>query len=248
MFLFLWGFVNLRISLRPATVPFVTYGIELRCMFGKSLKVDGAWGGAAALVEAIPGLTDADTITVDAHKQLQCPIGTGALLLKDPLDPNRLAKAAEYIIREDSWDQGRFTLEGSRPAMALYVHLNFCCQGREGMAAPVRRGRAVLCKETAATGDQAQRERKHREPAAVHQENLLLLYGHCVLIVVSRRRADGDAPRVARRECRAEVPCRGVMPWKTYPTVHLSGVPRHSGLDAYFPHLDLPLGHRSRVF
>ena len=80
---------------------------------------------------------------MDAHKQLQCPIGTGALLLKDPMDPARVAKAAEYIIREDSWDQGRFTLEGSRPAMALYVHLNFCCQGREGMAAPVRRGHAL---------------------------------------------------------------------------------------------------------
>ena len=45
-------------------------------------------------------------------------MGCGTLLLRDPMDACRVEQAANYIIREDSWDQGRFSLEGSRPANA----------------------------------------------------------------------------------------------------------------------------------
>ena len=49
----------------------------------------------------------------------RCPMGAGMLFIKDPQNPARVDWCSEYIIRRDSFDQGRFTLEGSRPAVAV---------------------------------------------------------------------------------------------------------------------------------
>lgn len=49
--------------------------------YGCHFHVDAAWGGALALARKLPGLADADTITVDAHKQLQCPVCIPKVLL-----------------------------------------------------------------------------------------------------------------------------------------------------------------------
>lgn len=107
--------------------------------------VDAAWGGGLILTDEpwrskLKGIEEADTVTIDGHKQLYCPLGMGMLLMRDPEAPNRVSASARYIIRPDSFDQGRFTMEGSRPATAVFLHMNLRCLGRCGLGALVRRG------------------------------------------------------------------------------------------------------------
>lgn len=61
------------------------------------------------------------------------------LLLKDPNHSNYISKTASYIIRQGSNDLGRFTLEGSRPANAVYMHANLSCIGASGYEALMNR-------------------------------------------------------------------------------------------------------------
>jgi len=66
-------------------------------------------------------------------------MGCGMLLLKDPNNSNYISKTASYIIRKGSNDLGRFTLEGSRPANAVYMHANLSCIGASGYEALMNR-------------------------------------------------------------------------------------------------------------
>ena len=97
--------------------------------------VDAAWGGPMMLCdkgrEMLRGIELADSVTIDGHKQLMTPMGCGILLTRQPEALESIRKQAPYAIRETSLDQGRFTLEGSRPAMALYLHAAFHLLGRE---------------------------------------------------------------------------------------------------------------------
>ncbi len=98
--------------------------------------VDAAWGGALAFSNqhrhALRGIEEADSVVIDGHKQLYLPIGLGFILLKDPNSCKMLQSHAEYIIRSDSYDLGRFTVEGSRPANSLLLHAGFHLLGRQG--------------------------------------------------------------------------------------------------------------------
>ncbi|CAJ1337234.1 unnamed protein product [Effrenium voratum] len=117
----------------------------LAARFGCHFHVDAAWAGPLAFTDRdrLKGLERADSVAVDGHKLLFTPLGLGTLLIREPSCPGRIQKAARYIIREDSFDQGRFTLEGSRPAMAIYLHMNLRCLGRSGLAARVNHGCAL---------------------------------------------------------------------------------------------------------
>lgn len=103
---------------------------------GVHFHVDAAWGGPMVLCETgktlLDGIGEADSITIDGHKQLMIPMGCGILLTAQPEALDAIRQQAPYAIRETSLDQGRFTLEGSRPAMALYLHAAFHLLGREG--------------------------------------------------------------------------------------------------------------------
>ncbi|EPO3035338.1 aminotransferase class V-fold PLP-dependent enzyme [Vibrio cholerae] len=109
---------------------------ELAREQGAHLHVDGAWGGAMVLCdEGKAMLSDihfADSVTIDGHKQLMTPIGCGLLLTRDVVTLGNIRKEAPYAIRSSSLDQGRFTLEGTRPAMALYLHAAFHLIGKSG--------------------------------------------------------------------------------------------------------------------
>ncbi len=109
---------------------------ELAREQGSHLHVDGAWGGAMVLCdEGKAMLSDihlADSVTIDGHKQLMTPIGCGLLLTRDVATLGNIRKEAPYAIRISSLDQGRFTLEGTRPAMALYLHAAFHLIGKSG--------------------------------------------------------------------------------------------------------------------
>lgn len=98
--------------------------------------VDAAWGGATLLSNKYRTLLDgielADSVTIDAHKQMYVPMGAGLVVFKDPSLVTAIAHHAEYILRKGSKDLGSHTLEGSRPGMAMMVYASMHIISRPG--------------------------------------------------------------------------------------------------------------------
>jgi len=105
---------------------------ELNCWF----HVDAAWGGATLFSERyrhrLAGIERADSVTIDAHKQMYVPMGAGMALFKDPKHSNAVRHHAQYVLREGSKDLGATTLEGSRNGMAMMVYSSLHILGRRG--------------------------------------------------------------------------------------------------------------------
>lgn len=103
---------------------------------GAHFHVDAAWGGGALLMEGsrpmMKGIEKADSVTMDAHKLLYSPNSMGMCVFKDVQDSQHLYHTSNYIIREGSVDQGRFTLEGSRPFACLKPWAAVKIIGRHG--------------------------------------------------------------------------------------------------------------------
>ncbi|MFH4734814.1 pyridoxal-dependent aspartate 1-decarboxylase PanP [Vibrio diabolicus] len=93
---------------------------------GCHFHVDAAWGGATLMSNhhrhLLNGVEMADSVTIDAHKQLYIPIGAGMVLFKDPDAMKSIEHHAQYILRKGSKDLGSHTLEGSRSGMAMLVY------------------------------------------------------------------------------------------------------------------------------
>jgi aromatic-L-amino-acid/L-tryptophan decarboxylase len=75
---------------------------DLACEVGTWLHVDAAYGGFFQLTERggarLSGIERADSITLDPHKSLFLPFGTGALLVRDRDDLRRaFAEDADYL-------------------------------------------------------------------------------------------------------------------------------------------------------
>lgn len=100
------------------------------------MHVDAAWGGAFIMSSdkavLLSGIEHADTITLDGHKQMLMPIGTGMLFFKNPALSRAIMHTAPYAVRATSLDQGRFTIEGTRPANMLYLHACLHLLGLDG--------------------------------------------------------------------------------------------------------------------
>ncbi|MCG9720938.1 pyridoxal-dependent aspartate 1-decarboxylase PanP [Shewanella sp. Isolate7] len=109
---------------------------DLAESLGCHFHVDAAWGGASLLSNKyrhlLAGIERADSVTIDAHKQMYVPMGAGMVLFKDPEFANAIKHHAEYILRKGSKDLGSQTLEGSRPGMAMLVHACLQVIGRDG--------------------------------------------------------------------------------------------------------------------
>ncbi|WP_394132822.1 pyridoxal-dependent aspartate 1-decarboxylase PanP [Shewanella maritima] len=105
---------------------------DLACHF----HIDAAWGGASLLSQKyrhlLKGIELADSVTIDAHKQMYVPMGAGMVLFKKPELAQSIVHHAEYILRVGSKDLGSQTLEGSRPGMAMLVHACLQIIGLEG--------------------------------------------------------------------------------------------------------------------
>ena len=88
--------------------------------------VDAAWGGATLMSNnhrhLLDGIELADSVTIDAHKQLYIPMGAGMVLFKKPDAMAAIEHHAQYILRKGSKDLGSHTLEGSRSGMAMLVY------------------------------------------------------------------------------------------------------------------------------
>lgn len=98
--------------------------------------VDAAWGGPLLFSTRhrgkLAGIERADSVTIDGHKQLYLPMGTGVALIRDPHATAAIEKHARYIVRANSSDLGRRSLEGSRPGMALFLHAALNIIGARG--------------------------------------------------------------------------------------------------------------------
>ncbi|SHO57154.1 pyridoxal-dependent aspartate 1-decarboxylase PanP [Vibrio quintilis] len=88
--------------------------------------VDAAWGGAVLMSKQhqhlLKGIEKADSVTIDAHKQLYLPMGAGMVLFKNAGATQAIEHHAQYILREGSKDLGCRTLEGSRSGMAFLLY------------------------------------------------------------------------------------------------------------------------------
>ncbi len=98
--------------------------------------VDAAWGGAVLLVDKyrymFKGIEKADSVCIDAHKLLYTPVSMGMVLFRKKEDMNYLKHSANYIIRPDSVDLGRFNVEGSRGFSALKPWTTLKILGKDG--------------------------------------------------------------------------------------------------------------------
>jgi putative pyridoxal-dependent aspartate 1-decarboxylase len=105
---------------------------QYQCHF----HVDAAWGGATLLSNKhrylLNGIERADSVTIDAHKQMYVPMGAGVVLFKDPSAVNDIEHHAEYILRKGSKDLGSHSLEGSRSGMAMLVYASLHIISRPG--------------------------------------------------------------------------------------------------------------------
>ena len=99
---------------------------EIAQRYNAHFHVDAAWGGATLLSNKyrplLKGIELADSVTIDAHKQMYVPMGAGLVVFKNPASVAAIEHHAEYILRKGSKDLGSHTLEGSRPGMAMLVY------------------------------------------------------------------------------------------------------------------------------
>lgn len=112
-------------------------GIAALCQEHKiHFHVDAAWGGPTLFSDRyrplLKGIELADSVTIDAHKQLYVPMGAGMCVFKNVEALGAIEHSAQYIIRKGSRDIGKHTLEGSRPGMCMLVHSALRIIGRRG--------------------------------------------------------------------------------------------------------------------
>jgi len=109
---------------------------DLSSEFKTHLHVDACWGGSALMVDEyrplLKGIEKADSVSIDAHKLLYCPMSMGLVLFKNERDLNTVRQVSQYIIRRNSVDTGRFTIEGSRSFASLKPWAALKIIGREG--------------------------------------------------------------------------------------------------------------------
>jgi glutamate decarboxylase len=113
---------------------------QYQCLF----HVDAAWGGATLLSnkhrDLLKGVERADSVTIDAHKQMYVPMGAGLVVFKNPESVAAIEHHAEYILRKGSKDLGSHTLEGSRPGMAMLVYASLHIISRQGYELLINQG------------------------------------------------------------------------------------------------------------
>jgi putative pyridoxal-dependent aspartate 1-decarboxylase len=112
---------------------------------GAYFHVDAAWGGAALIVDEyrplFRGIERADSVAVDAHKLLYCPMAMGIIAFRNERDLHLLKQISQYVNRPDSVDTGRFTIEGSRPFACLKPWAALKIIGKEGYRLLFRQAR-----------------------------------------------------------------------------------------------------------
>lgn len=111
---------------------------------GINFHVDAAWGGPVMLSEKyshkLKGIEQADSVTVDGHKQFFMPMTCGMVFFRNPLSMNHIAYHSNYVNRQGSVDLGIKTLEGSREANSLILDSALKIMGTKGYALMIDHG------------------------------------------------------------------------------------------------------------
>lgn len=98
--------------------------------------VDAAWGGALALSShhkvLLDGIQQADSVTLDGHKFFYLPISHSMVLFQNPNSLEAIKHHANYILRKESLDLGKTSLEGSRRFDSLKLWFAFKLLGQKG--------------------------------------------------------------------------------------------------------------------
>lgn len=106
--------------------------------------VDAAWGGPVLLSEQygglLKGIEQADSVTIDGHKQFYLPMSNGMVFFRDPDAMDAVAYHATYINRPGSVDLGIRSLVGSRSATSLVLGSALDIMGAGGYALLIDHG------------------------------------------------------------------------------------------------------------
>ena len=117
---------------------------EIAREFKAHFHVDAAWGGPTLFSNKyrglLKGIEKADSVTLDAHKQLYVPMGSGLVVFKDPKKLKSIEHHAQYVVRRGSKDLGSTTLEGSRPGMAMLIHSGLKIIAKDGYEILINEG------------------------------------------------------------------------------------------------------------
>jgi aromatic-L-amino-acid decarboxylase len=113
---------------------------DLAAREGLWLHVDGAYGGFFVLTaegrQAFRGIQRADSITLDPHKGLGLPYGTGSLLVRDPRKLRQANHASADYLQDMQEDEARIDFselspELTRPFRGLRIWLPLKLHGIE---------------------------------------------------------------------------------------------------------------------
>jgi aromatic-L-amino-acid decarboxylase len=106
--------------------------------------VDAAYGGFAAISEDVRpsfrGMELADSLTLDPHKWLYCPIGIGCALVREPRFLEQAFSTGGDYLKDLPSDEINFLDRGpelTRPARVLSVWMVIRSVGRPGLAAQI---------------------------------------------------------------------------------------------------------------
>jgi putative pyridoxal-dependent aspartate 1-decarboxylase len=98
--------------------------------------VDASFGGpmlfSTQYRHLLTGIDSADSITICGHKQLYLPIGTSMCLFRSPKAMQAIRIGADYQAMGSTFDFGKSSPEGTRPANALYLHASLHILGESG--------------------------------------------------------------------------------------------------------------------
>lgn len=111
---------------------------------GLWFHIDGAYGGFAAISktgrELLRGVELADSLTLDPHKWLYCPMGTGCVLVRDAEVLDRAFSSHAHYLKDLPTNEVNFLARGpelSRPARVLGVWMVIRSLGRAELAAQI---------------------------------------------------------------------------------------------------------------
>jgi len=106
--------------------------------------VDAAWGGPTLMSDKyrhlLAGIEQADSVTIDGHKQFYMPMTCGMVYFKDPRILDVIEYHAGYVNRPGSVDLGRKSLSGSREASSLILDSTLKIMGTQGYALLIEHG------------------------------------------------------------------------------------------------------------
>jgi glutamate/tyrosine decarboxylase-like PLP-dependent enzyme len=112
---------------------------------GLWFHVDGAYGGFAAISDSgrsrLGGMADADSLTLDPHKWLYCPMGVGCVLVRDRGCLEGAFRAEGDYLRDVHRDEVNFFDRGpelSRPARVFPVWMLLRTVGLNALAEQVQ--------------------------------------------------------------------------------------------------------------